>query len=357
MAIDGAGLAVKTLASEGVKSIFCLSGNQVLPVLDATVGSDIQIVHTRHEAAAVHMADAWGRLTARPGIALLTAGPGHLGGLSALYTALMAESPVLLLSGQSAAAQSGRGAFQEVDQIEAARSVTKAAWAVDNPGQIAADISRALRIACSGRPGPVHLSLPVDILEAAAAFESDKPAFSPTDSDVPGPEHGDVQPAAIDEALALLDKAKKPLILTGPAMSRGESFDAVKNFAKEAQIYALPMISPRGVNDPALLGLTDLIPEADVVLLLGKRLDFSLRFGGPSVFSRSCRIIRSDAEVGQNQSGREIELEIAGAPLSCIGQMLAGLQKQPWQKNPGRSGWYQAVRATRNTTPQEWLLP
>src|SRR5215475_13029470 len=132
----GAHLLVHALVGAGVHHLFSLSGNQILSVYDATIEQPISILHTRHEAAAVHMADAWGRLTERPGVALVTAGPGHLNALSALYGARMAESPVVLLSGASPRAQRGRGAFQEVDQDAAARPVTKAAWSVEDAAHI-----------------------------------------------------------------------------------------------------------------------------------------------------------------------------------------------------------------------------
>ena len=98
-----------------------------MAIYDATIGRGVQIIHTRHEAAAVHMADAWGRLTGTPGVALVTAGPGHMNALSACYSALQTESPMVLLSGHAPVSQLGRGAFQELDQAAAARPVTKAA--------------------------------------------------------------------------------------------------------------------------------------------------------------------------------------------------------------------------------------
>jgi acetolactate synthase-1/2/3 large subunit len=152
-----------------VRHLFSLSGNQILPLYDATIGRPISIIHTRHEAAAVHMADAWGRLTEEPGVALVTAGPGHCNALSALYGALMAESPVLLLSGHAPLSQAGRGAFQEMDQVAAARPVTKAAWLAQSTEHLGEDIRAALDLARSGRPGPVHVSLPSDLLEAWGA--------------------------------------------------------------------------------------------------------------------------------------------------------------------------------------------
>src|SRR5438552_17597953 len=121
MSARGADLLVDALAMAGVRHLFSLSGNQILSVYDATIGRDIALIHTRHEAAAVHMADAWGRLTERPGLALVTAGPGMLNAISALYTARMADSPVVLMAGASPRGQRGRGAFQEVDQVAAAR--------------------------------------------------------------------------------------------------------------------------------------------------------------------------------------------------------------------------------------------
>jgi acetolactate synthase I/II/III large subunit len=146
-AATGATRLVDALAAGGVRRIFSLSGNQILSVYDATIGRDLTLIHTRHEAAAVHMADAWGRLTGEAGVALVTAGPGHLNAISALYGARMAESPVLLLSGASPRAQRGRGAFQEVDQVAAARPVVKAAWSLEDPARIGDDVARALALA------------------------------------------------------------------------------------------------------------------------------------------------------------------------------------------------------------------
>ena len=160
MSARGADLLVDALAMAGVRHLFSLSGNQILSVYDATVGRDITLIHTRHEAAAVHMADGWARMTEEPGVALVTAGPGHLNAISALYTALMSESPVVLLSGHAPRSQAGRGAFQEIDQVGAARPVSKAAWMVESAERMGEEMTRALSLASAWPPGPVHLSLP-----------------------------------------------------------------------------------------------------------------------------------------------------------------------------------------------------
>src|SRR3989338_3443118 len=202
----GADLVVDALVAAGVRTLFSLSGNQILAVYDATLGRGVEIVHTRHEAAAVHMADAWGRLTEEPGVALVTAGPGHLNALSALYGARMAESPVVLLSGHAPLSQAGRGAFQEMDQVGAARPVTKAAWLAHDAERLGEDIAAALEIARSGRPGPVHVSLPGDLLEArvSAPSRGAGPRQPAASQDLAGP---------MGAALALLAQAKRPLIL------------------------------------------------------------------------------------------------------------------------------------------------
>ncbi|HEY7869599.1 MAG TPA: thiamine pyrophosphate-binding protein, partial [Methylomirabilota bacterium] len=141
MTRTGARLVVEALAAAGVRRLFSLSGNQILSLYDATVGTDLAILHTRHEAAAVHMADAWGRLTEEPGVALVTAGPGHCNAVSALYSALMSESPLVLLSGHAPTGQLGRGAFQEMDQAAVAAPVCKASWMAKDAARLGEDIT------------------------------------------------------------------------------------------------------------------------------------------------------------------------------------------------------------------------
>ncbi|HJV56443.1 MAG TPA: thiamine pyrophosphate-binding protein, partial [Methylomirabilota bacterium] len=189
MARTGAHLVVEALEAAGIRHLFSLSGNHILSLYDATLESRrLSILHTRHEAAAVHMADAWGRLTDEPAVALVTAGPGHCNAVSALYTALMAESPLVLLSGHAPLGQLGRGGFQEVDQAAVAAPVAKASWMAKDASRLGEDITAALELARSGRPGPVHVSLPGDLLEAkvgdgapARAPRTEAPASAPAE--------------------------------------------------------------------------------------------------------------------------------------------------------------------------------
>src|SRR5436190_7311192 len=165
--LRGADLLARSLAAAGARHLFTLSGNHVMPVFDAALDAGLSLVHVRHEAAAVHMADAWGRLTGEPGIALVTGGPGHANAVGALYTALASESPLVLISGHAPLAELGKGAFQEMNQAAMAAPVTKASLVARSVDTLAGDIVRAWQEAKSGTPGPVHLSIPNDVLDAA----------------------------------------------------------------------------------------------------------------------------------------------------------------------------------------------
>ena len=349
MSKTGAELLIESLIAAGVKHLFSLSGNQILSLYDASIGRDINLLHTRHEAAAVHMADGWGRLTEQPGIALLTAGPGHCNAISALYGALMAESPVVLLSGHSPHAQIGSGAFQEIDQVATAKPVTKAAWLVEDPNHLDEAITAALSLACEGRPGPVHLSLPADVLEATASPHS----LQETDRDTAST--GDASASDVEDILRQLMTATRPLILVGPAMGRPLRWTEVEQLSKITGIPALPMESPRGVNDPWLHQATNCLSKADLVLLVGKKLDFSLRFGQPPFFSEGCRFIQIDADASQLRSEQPSVLAIHAEPTDIVRQLTAAAQALDGLQEEGRyDSWRAEVTAARRATPPEW---
>src|SRR5436853_5263570 len=163
--LRGSDVVAQSLAGAGCRRVFTLSGNHIMSLFDAAIDAKLDLVHVRHEAAAVHMADAWGRLTGEAGIAMVTGGPGHANAVGALYTALAAESPMVLLSGHAATWEVGRGGFQEIRQAAMAAPVCKASWTATSAANLGDELGKAMRIAASGRPGPVHLSLPSDLLE------------------------------------------------------------------------------------------------------------------------------------------------------------------------------------------------
>ena len=349
MSKTGAELLIESLISAGIKDLFTLSGNQILSLYDASIGRDIDLIHTRHEAAAVHMADGWGRLTEQPGVALLTAGPGHCNAISALYGALMAESPMVLLSGHAPHAQIGSGAFQEVDQVATAKPVTKAAWLVEDPNHLDEAITTVLSLACEGRPGPVHLSLPADVLEATVSPQS----LQGTDKNAAS--IGVASASDVDDILRQLTEAEHPLILAGPAMGRPLRWTEVERLSEATGIPALPMESPRGVNDPWLHQATNCLSKADLVLLVGKKLDFSLRFGQPPFFSEGCRFIQIDADASQLHPEKPVVLTIHAEPTDVVRQLRTAAQAfEDSQRERHHDSWQAEVIAAQKATPPEW---
>jgi acetolactate synthase-1/2/3 large subunit len=337
----GAHLVVEALAAAGVRHVFSLSGNQILSLYDATIGSPLSILHTRHEAAAVHMADAWGRLTEEPGVALVTAGPGHCNAISALYGARMAESPLVLLSGHAPTAQLGRGAFQEMDQAAVAAPVCKASWMAKDAARLGEDVTAALELARSGRPGPVHVSLPGDLLEAKAG--ADARARAPR-AETPG-----AAPAAhVEQALALLAAARRPLILLGPAMARGPRRAAVARLAEVTGVPVLPMESPRGVNDPWLHQAAPRIGEADLLLLLGRKPDFVVRFAEPPAVAAGGRVLQVDADAAALRAGSA--LGIVADPAVVAEQLATAARGRAWAHH----AWGEEVMRARETVPPGW---
>ena len=292
----GADLLVKTLAKAGVRTIFSLSGNQIMPVYDACIDAGIRIVHTRHEGAAVFMADAWAQLTGEPGIALVTAAPGFGNALGALYTARASESPVVLLSGDSAIAQDGRGAFQEMDQVSASAPFTKQSWRARSAATLGDDVARAIDVARCGRPGPVHLALPFDVVQADAGAGGPPAVVSPA------PEV--VSPGDMDAIAGALADAQRPVVLLGPAHSSTRAPGLAVRLGEALQVPVIAMESPRGLNDPVLGRLSALLKKADLIVALGKRVDFTLAFGAAEKFADDCRWIVVDAEKAELQRAR-----------------------------------------------------
>lgn len=345
----GADALVRTLARAGVKRLFTLSGNHVMPVFDAALEAGIELVHVRHEAAAVHMADAWARITGEPGIALVTGGPGHANAVSALYTAAMGESPVVLLSGHAPSGEQGLGAFQEMRQAAVAAPLTKASWVSTDAGVVAWDVSRALRLSLSGRPGPVHLSLPTDALEDHAAAEDDPPV-----------EDADAEPIALAEARAesLLDKlasAVRPLILCGPALMDRDGRARMQALEAASGIPVVGMESPRGIADPSLGAFAEMLPTADVVLLLAKKLDFTLKFGRAPAFSMVCQFLQVDPEAPERERARRavgarLALSVRADAISAI----EALTRVALRRAALASGWRDEVRAAIAYRPPQW---
>lgn len=346
----GADLVASALTSAGVDKVFTLSGNHIMSIFDAAIGSKLDLVHVRHEAAAVHMADAYGRMTGKPGIAMLTGGPGHANGVGALYTALCAESPMVLISGHAGTDELGRGGFQEIRQADMACPVCKAAWTSTSAETMGADIAEALRIAASGRPGPVHLSLPSDLLdqvvEANAIRQPSAAAHvAPVQS----------LPAGIaDAALAELAKASRPLILAGPQLAHTDGRKLVAALEQATGIPVVIMEAVRGINDATLGAFGDVLKQADAILLLGKPLDFTLKFGEPPFVAAGCRFLSIDPDPAM--LARAMKAKGGDLVLGAIADARAATATlTEHAKVSGKhAGWLADARKLMSDRPAAW---
>ena len=160
----GAELLLKSIFNSGVDKIFTLSGNQIMPIYNAAIDLDIEMVHCRHEASAVFMADGYAQSSGKVGVALVTAAPGFTNSLGPLFAINANQSPVLLLSGDSPISQKNMMAFQELDQPNISKGLVKKSLRIEKTESIGKEIANAIKTSRSGRPGPVHIAIPFDIL-------------------------------------------------------------------------------------------------------------------------------------------------------------------------------------------------
>ncbi|MFO1027557.1 MAG: thiamine pyrophosphate-binding protein [Acetobacteraceae bacterium] len=289
--LRGADIVVRTLERAGLTDIFTLSGNHIMSLFDAAIGTSLSLLHVRHEAATVHMADAYGRLTGRPGIAWVTGGPGHANAVGALFTALGQETPMLLLSGHTEQDQLGKGGFQELRQVQMAEPVSKAAWMATDTARVGLDIAHAVRTATSGRPGPVHVSLPSDVLDATVPEDA---VLWPTQDDfVATPVQ--LTDAAADTVAKLLAEAKRPLVIGAPVLANRKGRALLRMIETTFGVPTCISEGPRSFNDASLGAYASIAAQADVVLLLGKAMDFTVRFGG-APFRQDCRFVAIDPD-------------------------------------------------------------
>ncbi len=271
----GGDLALAALRAYGVTEMFTLSGGHVFPLYDAAHKSDFPIYDVRHEQSAVFAAEAVAKLQRRPGLAVLTAGPGVTNGISGLTSAFFNASPVLVMGGRAPAFRWGSGSLQEIDHIPLVSPVTKYAATVAGTADIPAEVARALTAALTPHRGPVFLDVPLEVL-----FSSDD-ATPPSAPEIP---LLDADPAEVSQAAALLASAARPVIIAGSDVWAGDAIDALRAAAEALQVPVFTNGMGRGTLPPGHpLGFAKArrpaLNEADVVAVIGTPLDFRLGFG------------------------------------------------------------------------------
>jgi acetolactate synthase-1/2/3 large subunit len=348
--VTGSHLICRALKLEGVRNIFALAGDHILPLLDVMADQDFRIIDTRHEQAAVHMADAWGRITEQPGICMYTT-PGFANAIPGLTNAMHTESPVISIAGCADLHDLGRGAQQEIDQVGMATAVTKGSFMVHDVRRIPEFIARALRLAFSGRRGPVHLTIPIDIQERSV--DEDEVVFYKPDEYRPtGSTQAD--PDLVRQAIALLHQAQKPLILAGSAAGYTLSGAALQRFIEMTRLPVLTEEQSRGLisdDHPHAFGFFERglnraaakVREADLVVLLGRKQNFTIGFCRPPNIAAGAKIIQVDPsplEIGRN---RGVAVGMVGDVTGVLDQMTEEAAHHTWKELP----WLEELRAAR----------
>ncbi|HEY8288883.1 MAG TPA: thiamine pyrophosphate-binding protein [Acetobacteraceae bacterium] len=348
--LRGADIVVRTLERAGHTTIFTLSGNHIMSLFDAAIETKLALLHVRHEAAAVHMADAFGRLTGRPGIAWVTGGPGHANAVGALFTALGQETPMVLMSGHTETDQLGRGGFQELRQAEMAAPVTKASWMATDTATVGMDVAKAIRIATSGRPGPVHLSLPSDVLDAVIAWDA---VVWPSEADFRA-EPIALNDAAADAILGIIGAVQRPLVIGAPVLANRSGRDLLHRIEAALGVPVCISEGPRGFNDATLGAYAEVARRTDLIVLLGKALDFTLKFGGAPI-DPACRFISIDPEGALLERAAQFKGKLLA--FGCVADTHAAgeaLIARTAGHPRGDAAWLAEARACFNDRPPAW---
>jgi len=321
--VTGAQLLARMLKAEGVKHIFTLSGLHIAPIYAACVEEGIHIVDTRHEQAAAHAADATARLTRGIGVCAVTAGPGVTDALTGIANAWAASSPVLLLGGAAPSFNAGKGSLQEMEQVDLFTRITKWSDRVPFPDRVPTYLAKAFRTMLTGRPGPVFLELPWDVLSnGVEESECPLPVNYRTKARQPG------DPSYVDRAAQLLSTAQRPAIIAGSSIFWDDAATQLAAFAERlgAPVYlngagrgCLPPDHPHFFTHTR----KDALAEADAVLIAGTPLDFRLGYGAG--IGESARIVQVDSDASEIGRNRSVEVGIIGDARSVLQQLTASL--------------------------------
>ena len=327
---SAAALIAKFLKARGVSRVFALCGGHIMPIWMQLDAQGIQIVDVRDERAAVYMAHAHSELTGQIGVALVTAGPGVTNAMTGIANAHTARASVLILSGTPPQAQENRGALQDMSHIEFVKPLTRYARTVRYPDLVLQELDEAVSRALGhgGEPGPAYLDFPVDTLRANVSHAVQLPEFfQARDKQKILPDLG-----AAQAAMEVLWQAKRPLIISGRG-ARGSQEALVKFLDKLGALY-LDTGESRGLvpeNHPSVVAAMrgNVMSQADVVVTLGRKLDFQLAYGSPAVFgdAKFVRIADCPSELRDNRRGVAEVLASVSSTLETILE-LAG-QREP----------------------------
>ncbi|MDP6204652.1 MAG: thiamine pyrophosphate-binding protein [SAR324 cluster bacterium] len=358
MKIRGGALLARAFAEKGITHVFTLSGGFCNPALEGFADCGMTVINAPHEQVAGHLADGTTRITRKPAICLV--GPeGFANAVPAMMEAWGERSPVIFVTGSSTLKRQGSGGFKEIDDVSIAAPLTKYSASVTDGSRIPEFVDRAYKIALSGYPGPVHLSVPVDIM--FSSFEEDSQRDErPFVRKAESPPKAWPEPQRLQSILEEFKKSKKPMLIGGHGVWWGNAEKKLEEVGKTLKIpvYNIPYhqkLLPE--TSDAYMGLADIhqyppsakaLEESDLVMMLGGRLDNQMNFGNPPLFPKNNRLIcinGSPEELEQNRSADQILLSDPYAFLEA----LMDFGKSRTSKERGE--WYSLQKILR----QEWV--
>ena len=358
MKIRGGALLARTFAEKGITQVFTLSGGFCNPALEGFSDCGISVINAPHEQVAGHLADGTTRITRKPAICLV--GPeGFANAIPAMMEAWGERSPVIFVTGSSTLKREGSGGFKEIDDVSIAAPLTKYSASITDGSRIPEFVDRAFKTALSGYPGPVHLSVPVDIMFSSFEEDSQKEERPLVRSPQPAPKAWP-NPENLNVILEEFGKSKKPVLIAGHGVWWGKAEQKLEKAGRELQIpvYNIPYHQKLlEETSEAYMGLADIhqyppsakaLEESDLVMMLGGRLDNQMNFGNPPLFPKTCKLIcinGSPEEMEQNRSADQLLLSDPGAFLDALTDFGNSLSSQP------RTDWFARQQQLR----REWV--
>ena len=367
----GADLLVRQLKAQGVPFISTLCGNGLDPFYVACGRHGLRLVDVRNEQAAGYMADAVGRLTRRVGVCSASSGVAHVNALTGLTNAHFDGSPVLLLTGASSSRTAGMGNFQDLDHVALARPVCKLARRVDRPERIALAVHEAVATAQSGRPGPVHLCIPGDVLRATVSeadvqrwlveAESGQAAGGASSMVTAATPRSSADSDLVREAVDVLARSQRPLLVAGSGVFYAGGEESLRRLAAAVGAPVVTPIWDRGsVSRPtpefvgvvgAASGGPALLADSDAIVLAGARVDYRVGYMKPPAISATARVIRVDRDPGELNQGVSPDLGLLGDPDVVLAQLC-----DEWQRRhlAARTDWLREAQKRNAQYRARW---
>jgi len=354
--ITGAEILIECLKKEGVDTIFGFPGGAVLPVYDVIYDAPLEHILVRHEQGAVHMADGYARVSGKPGVVLVTSGPGATNTVTGIATAYMDSIPIVVFSGQVPSGLIGNDAFQEADIVGITRPCTKHNYLVKDIKDLAVIIKEAFYIATTGRPGPVLVDIPKDIFTAKTVFEYPEkvsiPSYQPTYRGHPG---------QVKKALDFILKSKRPVVYAGGGVLLS---DASKELTKFAERLGLPTTTTlMGLGGfpgthPLFLGMLGMhgtyaanmaVTDTDCLIAIGSRFDDRVT-GKITEFAPYAGVVHIDIDPTSISKNVKVDIPIVGDVKKVLGEMLKALPKASELKT------FKANVSTWNEEIEKWKV-